>query len=77
MEVLVDRVNALYKKINLDEVEKLVFLETISDLRAAYCSFCNKILCRDPMGKVDAESVGKDEYKNRIFKCQICLSGKN
>ena len=71
-EVLVDKVDDLLNRLNLEELDRLVLLQTISDLRAAYCSFCNKILCRDDKGKVDAVSVGQDEYKNRLYKCNIC-----
>lgn len=73
MEVVADRLSSLLKTV-VDDSEKRVILEAISDLRAAYCSFCNKALLRD---KSDAEIAGSDEYKNKRWKCSLCSSTRN
>jgi uncharacterized protein with PIN domain len=76
MEVVADRVCVLIKTGKHSDSEKRVLLEAISDLRAAYCSFCNKALCRDSAGKLDAEVSGTDEYKNKKWRCILCTRNK-
>jgi len=73
MDVVADRVSYLVKTIGLLNSEKRVLLEAISDLRAAYCSFCNKALSRDSVGKIDANISGNDEYGNKKLKCNLCF----
>ena len=72
MDVLADRVIALLKQANFDELERLTMLQTISDLRAAYCSTCNKILCRTGVSVLDAKVDGMDEFKNKKYVCMLC-----
>ena len=73
MEVLADRVTTLLNKLNLDELGHLTMLQTISDLRAAYCSTCNKILCRTGISVLDAKVDGQDEFKNKKYVCMLCV----
>jgi hypothetical protein len=52
-----------------------VIMQAISDLRAAYCSFCNKALCRDKKGIIlDATVCDKDTFRNKIYKCNLCIN---
>ena len=67
MEVVADRLTNLLKAGSFNNLDRLVLLESISDLRAAYCSFCNKSLLRDKY-----TVVGIDEYKNSLLKCSCC-----
>ena len=53
---------------------RILLLETICDLRAAYCSFCNKILLRGPAGITDAVSVNVDKHNNKMYRCALCAS---
>jgi len=76
MEVVADRLTVLLKTVELDALDKRVVLEALSDLRAAYCSFCNKSLHRDSAGKLDATEDSSDEYKNRRWKCNLCSSAR-
>jgi hypothetical protein len=73
MDVLADRVTILLKKLPFDELGRLTMLQTISDLRAAYCSTCNKILCRTGTSVLDAKVDGADEFKNKKYACMLCL----
>ena len=51
---------------------RILLLETICDLRAAYCSFCNKILLRGPAGVTDAVAVNVDKHNNKMYRCSLC-----
>jgi hypothetical protein len=53
---------------------RILLLETICDLRAAYCSFCNKILLRGPAGVTDAVAVNVDKHNNKMYRCMLCTS---
>ena len=53
---------------------RILLLETICDLRAAYCSFCNKILLRGPAGVTDAVAVNVDKHNNKMYRCALCAS---
>ena len=53
---------------------RILLLETICDLRAAYCSFCNKILLRGPGGVTDASAVKVDNYNNKMYQCTLCAA---
>lgn len=72
MEVLADRVTALLKDLKLGDRDHNTMLEAISDLRAAYCSTCNKILCRTGVSVLDAKVDGQDEFKNKKYVCMLC-----
>lgn len=52
--------------------QKLVLIAAISDLRAAYCSFCNKLLVRTATNTIDAKVFGQDRFKNKMWMCNIC-----
>jgi hypothetical protein len=53
---------------------RVLLLETICDLRAAYCSFCNKILLRGPSGVTDAFAIKVDKYNNKMYQCALCAA---
>lgn len=53
---------------------RILLLETICDLRAAYCSFCNKILLRGSAGVTDAVAVAVDKHNNKMYRCSLCAS---
>jgi len=72
MEVLADRVSALLKSLKLSDMDSNTMLQAISDLRAAYCSTCNKILCRTGISVLDAKVDGVDEFKNKKYVCMLC-----
>ena len=62
-----DKLATLLTTLPLNENQKRVLLEAISDLRAAYCSFCNRSL------KIDMYESGIiDVYKNKLLKCDLC-----
>jgi len=67
MEVVADRLTTVLVDRKFTDSERLVMLEAISDLRAAYCSFCNKSLSQDTY-----IVAGSDDYNNRLLKCSIC-----
>jgi len=67
-----EKLTVLLNRLPLEPFERITMLEAISDLRAAFCSFCNKTLYRSSTGAIDATEVGRDTLKNRIFKCTIC-----
>lgn len=71
--VVADRVAVLVNTIILSKVERFVLLEAISDLRAAYCSSCNKSI-RIVDGRLDADVVGQDDFKNKKYWCHYCVS---
>ena len=50
-----------------------LIMEAISDLRAAYCSFCNKALYRNEKGIIDATVCEQDTFRNKIYKCKMCV----
>lgn len=58
----------------IDLRRRILLLETICDLRAAYCSFCNKILLRGSSGVTDAVVVNVDRHKNKMYRCMLCAS---
>ena len=79
MLVVADKVAVLVNTMILSKDERLVLLEAISDLRAGYCSTCNKSI-RMVDGRLDADVVGMDEFKNKRYECHYCISqqkGKN
>lgn len=76
MEVVADRLAVLLKTVGLDDLDKRVIMEAVSDLRAAYCSLCNKSLHRDSAGKLVATEDSTDEYKNKRWKCNLCTRSK-
>jgi hypothetical protein len=59
---------------DVDARRRILLLEIICDLRAAYCSFCNKILLRQWLGVTDAVPVSVDKYKNKMYQCTLCAS---
>ena len=67
-----EKLTVLLNRLPLEPLERITMLEAISDLRAAFCSFCNKTLFRSSTGAIDASEVGRDVLKNRIFKCTMC-----
>jgi len=72
-----EKMTILLDTLALEPEQRVTMLEAISDLRAAFCSFCNKTLYRGGSGTIDATEVGRDTLKNRIFKCSVCSnSGK-
>jgi len=52
--------------------QKMLLVAAISDLRAAYCSFCNKQLVRKEAGQIDATIFGTDHLNNKMYQCNIC-----
>jgi len=64
-----DKLTDLLKTLQMSATEKRVILEAISDLRAAYCSFCNRIL----KAGIIVETQDKDAYNNDRQKCELCL----
>ena len=72
MDVLADRVATLLKELKLGDRDNNTMLQAISDLRAAYCSTCNKILCRTGVSVLDAKVDGQDEFKNKKYICMLC-----
>jgi hypothetical protein len=72
-----EKMTILLDTLALEPQQRITMLEAISDLRAAFCSFCNKTLYKGVSGAIDATEVGRDVLKNRIFKCTVCSnSGK-
>jgi hypothetical protein len=72
-----EKMTVLLDTLALEAEQRVTMLEAISDLRAAFCSFCNKTLYRGNSATIDAIEVGRDTLKNRIFKCSVCSnSGK-
>jgi hypothetical protein len=64
-----DKLTDLLNTLQMSAIEKRVILEAISDLRAAYCSFCNRML---KTGDI-VETQDKDAYNNDRQKCELCL----
>lgn len=64
-----DKLANLLKSMPINETDKRVILEAISDLRAAFCSFCNRMLKTEDI----VETQDKDAYNNDRLKCELCL----
>jgi len=64
-----DKLTTLLTTLRLDTSQKRILLEAISDLRAAYCSFCNRSLKTETF-----DSEATDAYKNKLLKCDLCSS---
>jgi hypothetical protein len=64
-----DKLTHLLKSMPMNETQKRVILEAISDLRAAFCSFCNMMLKTEDI----VERQDKDAYNNDRLKCELCL----
>jgi len=62
-----DKLTTLLTTLRLDESQKRVLLEAISDLRAAYCSYCNRTLI-----STTYIEAGTDIHKNKLLKCDMC-----
>jgi uncharacterized protein with PIN domain len=74
-DCLVNRLDRLIDEVGLTERQRLLLIEAISDLRASYCSFCNKILMRSSSGITDAVPVSVDKYNNnKMYKCSLCAA---
>jgi len=81
-DFLVNRLEDLIMDLGLNESglcevdmrRRVLQLETICDLRAAYCSFCNKILQRQWLGVTDAVPVAVDKHNNKMYKCSLCVA---
>lgn len=64
-----DKLANLLKSMSMNETDKRIILEAISDLRAAFCSFCNRMLKTEDI----VETQDKDAYNNDRLKCELCL----
>jgi hypothetical protein len=64
-----DKLTYLLNTLPMSATEKRVILEAISDLRAAFCSFCNRML---KTGDI-VETQDKDAYNNDRQKCDLCI----
>lgn len=66
---MADKLANLLKSMSMNETDKRIILEAISDLRAAFCSFCNRMLKTEDI----VETQDKDAYNNDRLKCELCL----
>jgi len=64
---IADKLMILLTTLSLDKSQQRILLEAISDLRTAYCSFCNRILISTAYIEADTDS-----HKNKLLKCDLC-----
>jgi len=66
-----DKLAILIDTLQMDDEQRRTHLEAISDLRAAFCSYCNRMLHIQPSEALT--KTGKDNFKNDMYKCHLCI----